>query len=221
MITGELINDMIPALKKSDRAESALIWMEELKTNDLPVIQGLRFLGLISEEDIMEGNDLDKKVGDFKLHGEQCFVHDHKHFFEAFRILQEHKAEVIAVLDKEDKYLGVISFKDLLQAFARSITIQSPGGILILSLKMYDYSLAEIARLIESDGGKILGSYITGHKDDSSKIYLTLKINKEDLTRMTATLERFGHQVVAKFHETTGAVNEQERLDNFLKYLNI
>ncbi len=221
MITGELINDMMPALKKSDMAENALIWMEELKTNELPVVEESKFLGLISEEDIMEGNDLNRKIGDFNYHCERCVVNNSKHFFEAIRILQEYNAEVIAVLDKENKYLGVITYKDLLQAFAQSITIQSQGGIMILSLKMYDYSLAEVARLIEADGGKVLGSYITGHKDDESKIYLTLKINKEDLTTVTATLERFGHQVVAKFHEAAGTGNEQERLDNFLKYLDI
>jgi CBS domain-containing protein len=221
MITEELINDMIPALKKSDMAENALIWMEELKTNELPVVEGRQFRGLISEDDILESNDLNKKIGDFALHGERCFIHDFKHFFEAIRILQECNSEIIAVLNEKNKFLGVTSFKDLLQAFAGSITIQSQGGIIILSLKMYDYSMAEIGRLVESNGGRIMGSYIAGHPDDESKIYLTLKINKEDLTTVNATLERFGYQVVAKFHESVDVGNEQERLDNFLKYLDI
>lgn len=221
MIAEELINDMIPALKKSDMAESALIWMEELKTNELPVVEGARFLGLVSEEDILKCNDPGKKIRDFTLHGTRCFVYDFKHYFEAIRIIQDCDSEVIAVISKENKYLGVTTYKDLLQVFAGSITIQSQGGILILSLKTLDYSLAEIARLIESDGGKILGSYVTGHTDDEHKIYLTLKINKEDLTTINATLERFGHQVVAKFHESAEVGNEQDRLDNFLKYLDI
>jgi len=221
MITEELINDMIPALKKSDIAENALIWMEELKTNELPVVEGRKFCGLISEDEILESNDLNKKIGDFILHGEHCFVNNFKHFFEAIRMLQECKSEIIAVINEKNKFIGVTTYKDLLQAFADSITVQSQGGILILSLKMYDYSLAEIGRLVESDGGRIMGSFITGHTDDESKIYLTLKINKEDLTTVNATLERFGYQVVAKFHESVGIGNEQERLDNFLKYLDI
>ncbi len=221
MITEELINDMIPALKKSDIAENALIWMEELKTNELPVVEGQQFSGLISEDDILESNDLNKKIGDFILHGESCFVYDYNHFFEAIRVLQECNSEIIAVLNEKNKFLGVTTYQYLLQTFAGSITIQSSGGILILSLKMYDYSLAEIGRLVESESGRILGSYITNHKDDESKIYLTLKINKEDLTTVIATLERFGYQVIAKFHESIGIGNEQERLDNILKYLDI
>jgi acetoin utilization protein AcuB len=48
MIAEGLINQMIPALKLTDKAEKAIIWMEELKTNQLPVIEGRTFRVLIS-----------------------------------------------------------------------------------------------------------------------------------------------------------------------------
>ncbi|MEQ8812651.1 MAG: cbs domain containing protein, partial [Imperialibacter sp.] len=84
-----------------------------------------------------------------------------------------------------------------------------------------DYSLAEISRLIESDNGKILSSYLTDDPNDSSKVSLTIKINLEDLSRVQATLERFGYQIVAKFNNAPEAVDEQERMDILMKYLGI
>ena len=56
MIAEELINQMIPALKPTDTAEKAILWMEELKTNQLPVIENRMFKGLITEDIILERN---------------------------------------------------------------------------------------------------------------------------------------------------------------------
>ena len=53
MIAEELINQMIPALKLTDTAEKAILWMEELKTNQLPVIENRMYKGLITEDIIL------------------------------------------------------------------------------------------------------------------------------------------------------------------------
>ena len=60
MIAAHLINPMVPAVKMTEAAEKAIIWMEELKTNQLPVIDGRKYLGLVSEDMILEGNDLNQ-----------------------------------------------------------------------------------------------------------------------------------------------------------------
>jgi len=221
MIALELINPMIPALKKTDKAEKAMLWMEELKTNQLPVIEGRKYLGLISEDNILESNDLDATIANFRLFAENCYVTENQHLFDVIRISQACEAEILAILNEDKEFLGVASYEDTLKAFANSITIQSQGGILVLSLKHYDYSMGEIGRIIEADGGKILGSMVSPHLTENDKLYLTLKLNKEDLTAVTATLERFGYQVIAKFHEADNIENEKERLDNLLRFLDI
>ncbi len=221
MIAAHLINPMIPAIKVTEAAEKAIIWMEELKTNQLPVIDGRKYLGLVSEDIILEGNDLNCEVGKFKLLAENCYATDGQHLFEVIKIMQECSAEMVAILDEEHNFLGVATFEDTLKAFANSITIQSRGGILVISMKYIDYTMAGIGRLIEAEGVKILGSIINPHQSDPDRLYLTLKLNKEDLSAIVAMLERFDYAVVAKFHEPTNLENEKERLDNLLKYLDI
>jgi len=98
---------------------------------------------------------------------------------------------------------------------------QATGGILVLSLKEIDYSLAEISRLIESNETKILSSFVAVDEYDSAMIKLTLKLNKTDLSRVIATLERFSYKIIAQFQETELLSNDKERLDLLLRYLNI
>ena len=58
-------------------------------------------------------------------------------------------------------------------------------------------------------------------KDDRGKIKLTLKINQLDLSRIVATLERFGYRVIGRYQEAPHDDDSKERLDMLMKYLNI
>ena len=108
-----------------------------------------------------------------------------------------------------------------MKAFSNTLAVQGQGGILVLEMRYIDYSMAEISRLIESDDAKILGSYLSQNQNDPNFIFVTLKFNKEDLTTVVATLERFDYKIVAKFHESNNIDTERERLDNLLNFLNI
>jgi hypothetical protein len=221
MIAEELINQMIPALKLTDTAEKAIIWMEELKTNQLPVIEDRRFKGLISEDLILESNDLDRKIADFRLISENCYVKEEQHLFDIIRVAQEHESELVAIINNDEEFLGVSRHEDTMKAFSNTLAVQGQGGILVLNMRMIDYSLSEISRLIESDDAKILGSFLSQNSKDPNLVYLTLKINKVDLTTVIATLERFDYSIVAKFHDQNNVSAERERLDNLLNFLNI
>ena len=221
MIARELINHMIPPLKMTDRVQKAITWMEELRINQLPVIDKGKFKGLISEELVFKKNNLDQLVSEFELFGQKCFVNEDQHLYEVIKLSSDYSVEVIAVVDESGDFVGVITVQDTLATFAQSAAIQSPGGIVVLSLNQRDYSMTEISRLVESNDAKILGSSISLDPMDSSKLKLTIKTNKTDLSHIIATFERFGYRIIAKFIKTDMESNEKERLDILLKYLDI
>jgi len=86
---------------------------------------------------------------------------------------------------------------------------------------MSDYSLAEIARIIESENTKILSSFITSDPLDSTKIKLTLKLDKPEIRHIKATLERFEYKVLDHYQEETGVSGEEDRIGNLLRFLDI
>jgi len=221
MIAEELINHMVPPLKVTDDAHKAIVWMEEFRCNYLPVVHEGQLLGFISEEIILESNDIDKNLGDFKLVGKDCTAGLESHFFDILKIAGEHKLNIVAVLNNEGQYAGVITVQDIMASFAQTASVQMPGGILVLSMDLIDYSLAEISRYIEENKAKVISSTMVEDPLDKGKIKLTLKINQLDLSRIVATLERFGYRVIGRYQEAPRDDDSKERLDMLMKYLNI
>lgn len=212
---------MIPPLKGVDDAHKAIVWMEEFRCNYLPVVDNNQLLGFISEEIILEKNDIDKNVRDFDLVGQQCFVHLDTHFYDILKVAAEYKLQMVAVLNEDSTYTGVITVQDTLTSFAQTAAVQLPGGILVLSMNHVDYSLAEISRLIEENHAKILSSIVKEDPLDPGKLRLTLKINQLDLSRVVATLERFNYKVIGRYQENKPVAGEKDRIDMLLRYLDI
>jgi len=221
MIAEELINHMVPPLKVTDDAHKAIVWMEEFRCNFLPVVDDGTLQGFISEEIIMESNEIEKNVGSFALAGKDCTVSLESHFLDILRVAGEHKINMVAVLGEDGKYAGIITIQDVMASFAQSASVQMPGGILVLSMDLIDYSLAEISRYVEENNAKIISSTMVEDTLDKGKIKLTLKINQLDLSRIVATLERFGYRVIGRYQEDARDDDSKERLDMLMKYLNI
>jgi len=221
MIAEELINHMIPPLKVTDDAHKAIVWMEEFRCNHLPVVNERKLMGFISEEIIMESNEIDKYVSGFELAGKDCAVGMDSHFYDIIKVADDHKIQMVAVLNSDSQYEGVITVQDIMAFFAQTASIQMQGGILVLSMNLIDYSLAEIARYVEENNAKILSSTLIEDPMDKGKIKLTLKINRPDLNRIVATLERFNYRVIGRYQEENKQVGEKDRIDLLLKYLDI
>jgi len=221
MIAAELINHMIPPLKLTDMSDKAVIWMEEFRCNQLPVVDNGKFLGLISEELILELNVPDQPVSAFELKCPGCSVLESQHFYDVVKQASDNNVQLVAVLDEERKYSGVITVQDTITSFAQTAAVQAPGAILVLSMAARDYSLSEISRLVEEEGAKILGSTIREDTNDPQKLKLSLKINRTNLSSIVATLERFEYKIIGRFQEPQMVDNDQERLDIFLRYLDI
>jgi len=221
VIAEDLINHMIPPLKGTDDAHKAIVWMEEFRCNYMPVVDDAKLLGFISEGIILESNDIDKHVKDFNLVGLNCYVHLDTHFYDILKVAAENKLQMVAVLNNDQTYGGVITVQDTLTSFAQTAAVQMPGGILVLSMNHHDYSLAEISRLIEENHAKILSSVVKEDPLDPVKMRLTLKINQMDLSRIVATLERFGYKVIGRYQETKPIADEKDRIDMLLRYLDI
>jgi len=221
MIAEELINHMIPPLKLTDDVHKAMLWMEELRCNQLPVVDDQKFLGLLTEEVILETNDVERKIGEMELIAPGCTVSNNSHFYEVLKISSDNNAHLVGVTDGEGKYIGVITVQDTVTSFAQSAAVQIPGGIIVLSIKQIDYSLAEISRLVEENNAKILSSSVKVDDSDPAMLKVTLKINRLDLTHIVATLERFGYKLIARFQETKVMEEEKDKIDMLLKYLDI
>lgn len=220
MLAKDLISDNIPPLKTSDTGSKALAWMDEFRVSHLPIVNSMELLGVISEVDIMDLNDPEQPLGNHKLSLQKSFVFDDQHIYDIIKLIDEQKLTIIPVLDKNMHFTGMISLQDLTHSFSKMAAVDSPGGIIILELGIRDYSLSEIARIVESNDAKILSTYITS-PSDSTRINLTLKINVSDLSRIIATFNRFNYTIKASYHQDGFLDDLRDRYDSLMHYLNI
>jgi hypothetical protein len=104
-------------------------------------------------------------------------------------------------------------------SIAKSATIQSPGGVIVLEMNNNDYSLTEIASIIESNNIKILSSYIIS-KPNSTKIEVTIKLNQQDVTAIIKDFERRNYTVSASYKDQEAEEDFLERYESLMRFLN-
>lgn len=221
MIASELISDIVPAVHKDDKASEALNWMDIFKITHLPIIDNNQYLGLISELDIFDLNNTDIPVIEHSLTLQKPFVRDNEHIFEVAELASKYKLTTIPVLKQNNDYLGLITITDLAVEFSHLMSTESPGGIIVLEVKTNDYSLSEIAQIIEGNDTKILSLYIQT-KDTTDNIEITIKVNKSNILPIIQTFERYSYKITESHAENSEVdTSMQDRLDSFFKYLSI
>jgi acetoin utilization protein AcuB len=219
MVAEDLISDSIVPLRTSDTGEDALEIMSDFFVRHLPIVNNEQLLGLLSEDDILN-YEASEPVGSYGLSLTHSYVRANDHIYEVMRQLAEHHLTVIPVVDLENNYIGLITLEDLLQSFAKMGAFSEPGSIIVLDIGKRDYSLAEISRIVESENSAILSSLITNNLD-SDRIDVTIKINRQNIQGLLATLERFNYQVKASFHEADYVDSLKDRFDALMSYLNV
>ena len=220
MIAKDLITDEIPPLKHTDTGETALRWMDEFKVSHLPVLKNDNFVGLISESDILDRQDLEQSLDVLFDHLPRPYVKENAHIYEVLFKVAEHKISVIPILHDDETHAGCTSIHQLIMLIANTGSIKETGGIIVLEVNEIDYSLAQIAQIVESNNAKILSSYIFS-SPDSTKLEVNLKINKIELGSIIRTFERYDYIISASYQKNNSDEDLQMRYDaviNFLKF---
>ena len=220
MLAKDLTDKTILPAKTSDTATLALAWMDEYKVSHLPIVNGENYLGLISENDIYSANLFDEPLGNHKLSLNNPSVFENQHIFEVIKLASQLNISLIPVISNKNNYLGVITLKKLIEEINKTVALDNPGAILVLEVNINDYSLSEIAQIVESNDFKIISLYITSHID-STKMEVTIKLNRMDINPVLQTFNRYNYNVTSIIAESEINDDLQDRYDSFMKYLSI
>lgn len=219
MIAKDLISDSISTLHTSDTAIYALSLMEEYRVSHLPIVNNEEFLGLVSESDLYEFADPEAALGAHALSLSKPYVLSNQHVYELIKLADEQKLSLIPVLDDRNTYLGVILLIDLVHYFAKLTAVNQPGGIITLEMNVHDYSLAEIAQIVEYNDAKILSIYYS-EIPNSTKIEVSIKVNRMDLAPIIQTFDRYNYSIVASIFEDEDE-ELRDRYDSLMNFLNV
>lgn len=193
--------------------------MEEFKVGHLPVVEGEKYMGLVSEDELEVQGTAESGLLNPGHELMDISVKPSQHILDVLKLAAEHHLSVIPVVFN-DRYEGCITLTDLIDHFARTQAVSEPGGVIVLEMNAIDYSLQEISGIVEGNDAKILSATLTSI-ESSNRVEVTLKINKEDLGGILQTFSRYDYQVKASFQEARPNDDLQNRYDEFMKYMNI
>ena len=214
MFTKDLINNNIPRLQLADTVSKALQLMTDFRLTCLPVVSEGKYLGLISEDELLDVEDDKISLEFLKRKLVNISVKDDEHFLNAVNIMHKHESHVVPVVNDKNDYEGIITTPDLLKTVGEYCGANEFGGIVVFERERIHFSLSEISRIAESNDCTILHLNTTTHPE-SGLLIVTIHLNKRELTTLVATLERFDYHVIY----FTGNKNQESEIETNYQHL--
>jgi acetoin utilization protein AcuB len=193
--------------------------MTDYHLSHLPVIAEDKFVGLANEDELLNVDDDRQLLEKCVVHLSTISVNANMHFMEAVKIANENSLSVVPVVDANG-WVGAITSADLLKWMGKINGSDEPGGIIVLELEKKEFSFSEIAKIVETNDSYIthLNTFTDNHL---GVLYVTLKINKLEISDIVATFQRYEYQVKYYFGEELYENEIRTNYDHLMNYLNI
>ncbi|MFD2742070.1 MULTISPECIES: CBS domain-containing protein [Sphingobacterium] len=220
MYIGEIISNLYAEVKPQDTVERVLHRISEFHFHQLPIVQDSEFIGLVREEDLLAEEDESKAIADIKRTSPFVYVYDYQHIFDGLQIMAIHDHDILPVLNKDHQYMGIISQKEILKALNHTLANNEAGAVIVLEMDSRDYTLSQVSHIIESENTRIL-SISSRQLPDSDRIEMTIKVNKNNIAAIVASLWRFDYVVKATFNDGSDKNDIQDRYNLLMNYLEL
>jgi acetoin utilization protein AcuB len=219
VLNKELISTTIPTLHLNDPVYQALALMSEFHVTQLAVVANEKYMGLAFEDDLLNADE-NITLQAVDSHFSKVAVQAGTHFIEAVQTMNDYNLSVVPVVDKENGFLGVIAAADLLKELGKMTGASEPGGVIVLEMEQRNFSFSELSKLVETNDAQItqLNTYWDAN---ASSFFVTLKINKFEISDIIATFQRYDYQVKYYFGEELYENELRSNYDHLMNYLNI
>ena len=181
MLNKELISASLPVLSYSDTVLHAQQLMADYHLLQLPVVNEDKYIGLISEDDILNVENDSMPLQQLENRMSKLAVRANTHFVEAVQMCNDYGLSVVPVVDKEMEWIGAISAIDLLKYLGKMTGADEPGGIIVLELDKASFAFSEICKIVETNDAQIT-QLNTFYDTQQQLLFVTVKINKFEIS---------------------------------------
>ncbi len=220
MIASTLSSNVLNPLSNTDTVQDALNWLNDFKLAHAPVVKENVFLGVVNEESLIEERNVDATLNTHLNIQNNLFVYEETHIYDVLKLVNQAKLSMVPVVSQNNIYKGFISLQTLVEQSAEMYALSEPGGILVIEINHKNNSLVYIAQIIEAENAQILSSYVQSFPN-STKLEVTMKINRTDLTSIVAAFERYNYAVVGIYNTLNDTGNSDDRYNSLMNYLNV
>lgn len=218
MLTRDVISNSIPYLHLQDKVHHALQLMNDYHVVHLPVVEEDKYLGIISEEQLLH-SDEEELLNQLPISDGGNAVQGKDHFLKAIQVAVTNKLSVVPVLE-EGVLVGMVTYNDLLRNASDFMSLSLPGALIVLEMDAKDYSFTEINRIVESNDAQL--TQLNTFTDPETGItQVTIRINKLEVSDILSTFQRYEFNVKYYFGEEIYENELRTNYDNLMHYLKI
>ena len=116
-------------IKRGSTVKDALDMMADYKIGGIPVVDDNRTLvGIVTNRDLRFERDLNKRIDEVMTKENLVTTSQSTDMETASQILQQHKIEKLPVVDKDNKLIGLITYKDITKAKDKPMACKDSKG---------------------------------------------------------------------------------------------
>ena len=213
----DYILEEIKPLRLKDTVKRAQKLFKSYPITHFPVIENNKLLGSFAEDDIqtLENKEVELVSNAHLLNS--FFANEKATVLELLKIFADNDTNIIPVLNKYKDYIGYFDLRDVLDVFSTSPFMVEQGETLIIEKLRNDYSMSEVAQIIESNGGKLLGLYISEKSAEHTQV--TLKIISDEVNEIVQTFRRYDYKIISMHENDIYLEDLKNRSEYLQKYL--
>ena len=213
-----ILND-ITALTLESSVKNAIDICKRLSITHVPIVENRKLIGCLSETDFQIIEDEASTISEYSHLIDFFYTDENTVVLNLIKLFTNNETNILPVLNNEKKYLGYFELSDILDLFCTSPFLINEGIIIVVEKNKKDFSISEISQIIEINGGKVLGLYLSLDISDNSQA--TIKINSEDINEIIQTFRRYNYNVVSEHKDDFYLQDLKDRSDYLQKYLDM
>jgi acetoin utilization protein AcuB len=216
----DILSADIPYLNPEDSVLLAKDIMVDHHVAHLPVVSENKLLGIIDEDSLLDAPSDDSSMNSLQTLFSHASVQGIGHILDTLHICSEFQLTLVPVLTEESDYLGSISALDLIRHTDKIVGAGDPGAIIVLEMDRVNFAFSEIIKLVETNDAQVtqLNTYT---EPGNSSFFITLRINKMEVSDIIATFQRYEYKIKYYFGEEQYENELRSNYNHLMNYLSI
>ncbi|MDM1294342.1 CBS domain-containing protein [Sphingobacterium sp. N143] len=220
MLIGQFLSNADYSIQRTDTIQQALEKLQDMLCKELVVLNGDEYIGFVNESILLDAENEEAAISSIKIITAPIQLKFNQHPYDALVMATVYNCSIIPVLDQENKYIGASTQLDILKAISLIQSQNESGAIIVLATGLHDFSLSQIAHLVESDNCRILNC-ATKVNLENDAIEVTLKVDKSNINALLNSFLRHNY-VIMETHNTIATFDDTaERYQQLMNYINI